>query len=323
MELSIVLHPLNAAEQRVKFLAGECSEPEFIYRKGSGRIGTFPEFAVDDEVASLYRDRIAHTKGLALLISLAGEDEEFSALSQVLFPVIPLKGAYDLRSEHVAEEAVVFGAAEVQRACATALAECGIVGWEVGIVDHAGSRMFVNQWARRVAVRADIRVGHVELQGLLRHEIGVHVLRAAHGLAQQEPLLHVGTLKGRMIEEGVACFVENPLGDTRIFLRHLAVSSALSHSFRETWQVLREHGCSAEDAWMHALRAKRGLAHGASHGACTKDALYAQGFEEIRAYAGAGGAMAPLLSAPVHPDEIGFFRAGMAMSVFPLPALLA
>ncbi|HLD32748.1 MAG TPA: tyrosine/phenylalanine carboxypeptidase domain-containing protein [Candidatus Peribacteraceae bacterium] len=319
MEFSVMLHPANAAEQREKFLSGAIEEPIFAYGACVVPAMNFPEITMGTELEALYRDRIGQTRGLALLLRLVGHDSEFSALGQVLFPVTEVENPPPFSKE---KEELSIGAEEIMRTFQEALVACGIEGWEVKLERHCSSRMFVNQWEKKIAVRADVRITPKELSALTRHEIGVHVVRYAHGCMQREPLLHVGTSRGRLVEEGVACFAEHPDGHPRLYERHFAVQMALEHSFRETWQALCEYGCSPEDAWVHTLRVKRGLTDGASHGAFTRDALYAQGFETVRAYISGGGRLDSLLSAPVHPEEIPFFVEEAGMEVFPILPLL-
>jgi hypothetical protein len=320
MEFSVCLHPTNTEEQKEKFLAEEIEEPIFTYKKSQLTPVSFPDFVVHSEIDALYRDRMGHTKGLALLLQLVEQDREFSALSQVLFPVKEI-GNMPPEKEESAEEPSI-DAKEIVSAFREALDTCEVQGWTVEVVDECSSRMFVNQWAKKVAVRADVHVTKEELAALTRHEIGVHVLRAAHGARQEEPLLSVGTLHGRLVEEGVACSIENTKAHRRIYERHLAVETALTHSFRETWQELCKSGCDADEAWTHTLRVKRGLTDGASRGAFTRDAVYAQGYEEIQQFVAGNGDMASLLSAPIHPDEIELLTKEANMQTFPLPVLL-
>jgi len=315
LEFSTALHPVNTEEQKSQFLSGEIQEPSFVYAQQGVSDIAFPDVAVETELDALYRDRIGFTKSLVLLLGLIGSDQEFSSLSQVLFSVGHIGKEPVLLKKK--EEATV-SAEQVVQTFRQALLSCNLTDWKVETSHACSSRLFVNQWTKKVVVREDVSLTTEELSTLTRHEIGVHVLRYARGSAQQEPLLRVGTLLGRLGEEGVACYVENPQGHSRWYLRHLSVQTALSHSFRETWQVLQESGCSPEEAWVHTLRVKRGLADGASHGAFTRDTLYAQGYEEILHYVQGGGDLAPLLSAPIHHQEVELLKREAHLHIFPL-----
>lgn len=319
MEFSTHLHPTNAQEQKEGFLSEIIEEPIFTYREQKMPSVSAPDFLVESEIDALYRDRLGHTRGMALLLQLVGQDKEFSALSQILFPVTDI-GSPTALEEDMEEPSIA--AEEIAEAFREALMKCDLKGWTVEVVEHCSSRMFVNQWEKKIAVRTDVLATKKELAALTRHEVGVHVLRYARGAMQSEPLLQVGTLLGRLVEEGVACFAENPKGHPRLYERHMAVQAALSHSFRETWRALCEHGCSPEESWTHTLRVKRGLTDGASRGAFTRDALYAQGLEIIRSYIESGGKLDPLLSAPIHPEEVSLLAEEAEMQVFPLPVLL-
>lgn len=320
MEFSTVLHPTNEKEQREQFVSGTIEEPTFTYRKPRIPMVEIPDFSRESKLDALYRDRVGLTKSTALLLESVGDDEKFSALSQSLFPVKEVGGSTS--SKTAQDDSSSIDPKRIVRAFEEALESCGISDWTAELTGECSSRMFVNQWTRKVFIRSDISVTEGELATLLRHEIGVHVLRFARGSKQREPLLHIGTFRGRLIEEGVACYIENSHGHPRWYRRHRAVETALHHSFRETWQTLRDEGCNPEEAWTHTLRAKRGLSNGASHGAFTRDALYAQGYEEVCRFVDGGGDLLPMLSAPIHHEEAEFLRKEAQMNIFPLPDLL-
>ena len=319
MEFSTYLHPANEKEQKEKFLTNEIENPVFTYGDSQIPSLSFPDFEVKSEIDSLYRDRMGYASGMGFLMQLIRQDEDFSALSQVLFPVSGIEGLSVTKKEPSKSFVTAEQIADTFR---KTLEECELKDWSVELLDECSSRVFVNQWSKKVVIRSNVKLTEDELESLIRHEIGVHVLRYARGSMQNEPLLSVGTLLGRLIEEGVACYLENPEGHPRLFLRHFAVETALNNSFRETWKLLLEKGCDEEEAWTHVLRVKRGLSDGASHGAFTKDASYAQGYEEIKRYAESGGDFAPLLSAPIHPEEVELLKTEAKMEIYPLPDLL-
>ena len=314
-EFSTALHPLNEKEEKEKFLRGDVRCPTFQYKKPEKLQFNFPNVEVEDEIDQLYVDRIEHTKALGALLQAVGDDEHFTRLSKAAFPVHIISAL----NVHVEEPATLtLSTEEIVTAFQDALNSYGLSDWNVEVHADISSRMFVNQWKKIVGIRKGLMLAEEELAGLIRHEIGVHVLRSVNGQKQQEPLLHVGTRNGRLFEEGIACYMENSDGPWRIFLRHHAVCLAQTRCFRDTWNGLVALGLSDEDAWSATLRVKRGLAETCRPGGFTRDALYALAFLDMQKYAKAGGKVEPLLSAPIAPDEIDLLN----MEVFPLPGIL-
>jgi len=308
LDFSTLLHPVNATEQKQKFLSGEIEEPMFTYANVEIPNIAFPTYEEEGEIPDLYRDRMQQVSLLADLLHACGDDENFSALSLQAFPLkeITLPEDKSPRKPTVGEESL--DAATIALRFEEALKQCDCNEWNVEIRDNISARLMVDQWNSVLVVREGVSLNEAQLQGLIRHEVGVHVLRVHNGRKQSEPLLHVGTARGRLIEEGVAITreCENEPLNPRIVMRHKAVMFAQSHSFRETWQMLRDEGYIEEVAWQYALRIKRGLANGSSSGGFTRDAIYAQAYEEMQSYVSSID-MNALLSAPIHPDEIDIF----------------
>ena len=306
LEFSSALHPKNATDQKKAFLAEEIENPTFEYHKVNVPKIHFPELDASEPLSDLYQERMQHMVFLAQLLEAIGDGKKFTAISNQVFPLYELdeKVAVEYIQQLPQKTDTLLTAKDAKQAFERELQQLSLNDWTVEILPDISSRMFVNQWKKLVGVRADIQLTPEELNALTWHEIGVHVLRAANGQKHKEPLFHVGTRKGRLFEEGVACYVENPQGPARIFLRHHAVQLAQTSSFRTVWQNLVEKGVSVEEAWNMTLRVKRGLSGASQPGGFTRDAVYAQAFLEMKEYMEQGGDIAPLLAAPIHPDEI-------------------
>ncbi|MDA1208969.1 MAG: DUF1704 domain-containing protein [bacterium] len=317
LNFSTLLHPLNADAQKEGFLSDKIEEPTFMYIDAHIPDVEFPVFDDEGSVADLYRERMDHVSLLAGLLKAVGNDAVFTQLS---LDVLPIKSiSLDKRHEKsvIMHAEATFDAPMIAERFMQALAQIGCTDWSVEIRNNISSRLTADQWEKLLIIREDVVLSEDALHALIRHEIGVHVLRSINGAKQAEPILHVGTTRGRLIEEGVAIYMERKGGplSSRVQLRHQAVTYAQTHSFRETWQMLREHGCSKEGAWRYTVRVKRGLIHGASHGGFTRDAFYAQGYEEMKRCMANGFNLAAVLSAPIHPEEIDLFD----LEIFALP----
>ncbi len=295
------LHPSNAAEQREAFLSGEVQEPTFEYQIISIPEYDFSFFEDDSPVCKLYQERITFMENCVALINARGNDQSFSELSEKIFPIIDLTNTYEDEDK---EEERSIGTEEIIIRFEEALSQCGLDDWIIEVSTSISSRLMVRQLDKTIMIHEGVALGEKELEQLIRHEVGVHVFRFENGQKQSEPILHLGTTKGKIAEEGVATFIENPSGPSRIFMRHRAVKFAQEHTFRETWQYLIDEGEDLESAWGIALRMKRGLSSGSSLGAFTKDALYAQGFELVSQFVLSGGDIKSLLAAPIHPSEL-------------------
>ena len=303
IDFSKWLHPTNEQDQKEAFLRGKIENPIFKYQ-----LINIPNFiplnvAVDDPIDQLYKDRIQFTEGLTSLLQAIGDDEKFSRISQEVFPYKDLD--YQISIEEKSDNNKI-DAEEIRKRFLKELKDLNIEGWTVEIVDNISSRMMVSYPEKAIRIKKGISINNKELEELTHHEIGVHVLRSANGRIQTEPLLHIGTVAGRFFEEGVACFLENPEGPYRIFLRHFAVKIAQNSSFRETYNLLIEKGLSQNEAWSMTLRVKRGLTDTSKLGGFTRDAIYAQAFSEMKEYMKDGGELSLILSAPIHPREIDF-----------------
>ncbi|MBT3293417.1 DUF1704 domain-containing protein [Candidatus Peregrinibacteria bacterium] len=318
-EFSTLLHPTNEQEQKELFLSGAKNEPTFTYKKNIAPDIYIPFCSRESEIGNMYMDRREHVLMELELFKNIGSDKEFTELSLKLFPIheiniVPGKKEKE-EEELLSAEGVVFRFKD-------AIKNLSESDWSLKIRDDLSSRIFVNQWDKKIVIKEGLKLTKTELNELLRHEVGAHILRSIQGGKQSEPILWVGTRRGRLFEEGIACFLEDPNGPERIFLRHFAVMHAQTHSFKETWLELCNKGMSGEDAWAMTLRIKRGLSSGASHGGFTRDAMYAQAFEEAKEYIEKGGDISPLLSAPIHPDEIDILKEKAEMRIFRTPSWL-
>lgn len=316
LEFSSALHPQNVAEQKEKFLQGAIENPVFTYKNLNLPPVDFPELDSSVPLAGFYKDRMNLTIMLADLLRSVGDDDAFVTRSAQVFPVLDVE-LPPVKYTTSKDTGPRLNSRDIAERFEAALHEYGLEDWSVQVLPDISSRMFVNQWQQVIGIRRNVKASAAEVERLVKHEIGVHVVRAANGRRQTEPLLHVGTRRGRLFEEGVACYIENPKGPKRIFTRHQIVRTAQAGSFRDTWQSLLDLGISEQTAWVMTLRVKRGLQNTAFPGAFTRDALYAQAFMDMKKYMEAGGKLPPLLSAPIHHEEVQILQAKAGLKCYP------
>jgi uncharacterized protein (TIGR02421 family) len=166
----------------------------------------------------------------------------------------------------------------------------------------------VLQAKHRVELKAKERFSRTFAYRLAVHEIATHALRSENGRNCSLTIFSRGTPDYLATEEGLAAYNEERAGVmTTDILRNyagrvIAVHTARSHSFVETFNVLKEH-FSKQDAYKLTLRAKRGTS-GADKGACTKDHLYLKGYLAIKDHMARGGSLKQLWAAKISLDEM-------------------
>lgn len=152
---------------------------------------------------------------------------------------------------------------------------------------------------RRLTVGTDSHLPAHRVEGLVHHEVGVHLLTAETG--GRQPL--------RLLEQGAAGYIETQeaLGVLAEYvsggvdgerLRILAARVVAAHmwcdgaSFTEVVEALTDVGFAAHTAWTITMRIARG-------GGYTKDAMYLRGLVGLTAHL-ADEPLAPLLVGKFH-----------------------
>lgn len=143
------------------------------------------------------------------------------------------------------------------------------------LVDNEKQTLFLNERATMT---------RTELNALVHHEFGIHILTTANALQEPLKVLRLGITGSTHTQEGLAILSEYLSGNLTLkrlkilALRVLAVHELVNgRSFSHVYQLLKEdHGCSAEEAFTITTRVFRG-------GGFTKDHVYLRGFRDILA----------------------------------------
>ncbi len=141
-----------------------------------------------------------------------------------------------------------------------------------------------------VLIGQDLRVPLSEVEALLQHEVGTHVLTYYNGRAQRLRQLYSGLAGYTALQEGLAVLSEYLVsGLTRSRLRLLAARVVAAHrmldgaSFIETFREIdHTYGFGRQTAFRVTLRTYRG-------GGLTKDAVYLRGLVRLLDYLRRGG----------------------------------
>lgn len=253
-----------------------------------------------------YRDHLLRT---VELVDARGDRDRFQALSRVV------SGAPDAKTVAYAREIATtlmerepprsVTAHEVKQTLEQALVLYGLdrEGWRVEFSDKYATT--VEPALRLMTVCHSRQFAADDPMRLAVHEVGVHCLRAANGAVQPLSILSLGTVGYEGTEEGLAAYAERlaGFGDSRVLrtyaLRVLAVDSLdKGADISSTYTMLRELGCSHEEAGEITLRVHRG-------GGFFKDHVYLSGLLKVQAHLESGYDPRPLYVGKVGLDDLG------------------
>jgi hypothetical protein len=138
-----------------------------------------------------------------------------------------------------------------------------------------------------LTIRLPIQYTDESLDGMLYHEIGTHQLRSMND-RQQIWKGKTGNLKLNpyyVTEEGLAVLHSQiPKTEKLLFFQsvlYLAVLYAVSHTFSETYAMLKKYMKDSVKRFDICMRVKRGMKDTSLHGAFPKDQVYLKGSIEV------------------------------------------
>ncbi len=157
----------------------------------------------------------------------------------------------------------------------------------------------------RMMIGRDARVRPFRVDGLLAHEVSVHLLTHYTGKAQGLQIFRSGLAGYEGVQEGLGVFAEYAVGAlSRDRLRLLAARVLATRAmldgggFMDTFRLLTdEHGMSARSAFHIAARVYRS-------GGLAKDAIYLQGLLTVLDHVGKGAALDPFWSGKIAVEHL-------------------
>ncbi|MEA5456947.1 DUF1704 domain-containing protein [Sinomonas sp. JGH33] len=178
----------------------------------------------------------------------------------------------------------------------------GLSGWQV-VVRPIQAAVHINPSARTIVVREDVAVTGAELERLVVHEIGAHIVRSENARRSTSTLAHLSLGRAAVAtEEGLAAWWEDQYGASspqvmhRYAARAIAVDVALSGGASDVMDTLTPFIGSGEAAVV-TMRVKRGMADPEAPGAFTKDHSYLSGLLAVKAFLAADPPALPVLMA--------------------------
>ena len=157
--------------------------------------------------------------------------------------------------------------------------------WQVSLEESA-AKVSVNPVIKKIKIKKDTLFHQNDIQRLLLHEIGVHVLRTENGSKQEYLLFSKGFPNYLQTEEGIAIWAEKEnglLSDvvlTKYCCRLIAAHYCRAQGFFDIFQKVTPY-LNDDDCFDLVVRLKRGLVDTSKSGGFTKDQIYLRGLWDI------------------------------------------
>lgn len=285
--------PLNYRQQKSEFLSSNFSvNPEFVYAKHSidgfkrkRQLFSLPvEAMLDEDLTELYS---------AVIESYVDKIDQFKSIGtpQFLYDSLRYYGEpndKDLRNANFIlhlpstfdEQHESFITAEEIVRSLTTFAEQQGYRYQIKLDDSMIANILVS--GTTVKVNSAASISTTEVNALLHHELGVHLVTTLNGRNQPLKVLSLGCPVNTMTQEGLAILSEYLAGFMTLSrlkvlaLRVLAVDSLIDEKdFKKTFLFLKEeHGIPDDLAFTITARVYRG-------GGLTKDYLYLRGLHAM------------------------------------------
>jgi uncharacterized protein (TIGR02421 family) len=306
IEILDFVNPVNLENEKERFFSSNCSyNPQFQYRdhaidayrvkEGLYRLPV--DEIRDPDLQSLYRTVIdAYADKVEQLSSIGSRKFIYNCLRYYGEPgpsdianarFILHAPAIDVPGPDDRGQSQRYRAREVQAAFVEAMVGYG-VEFPVEITSNMVAGAMVSKGT--ILINSSIDVSRLQLDALIHHELGVHVVTTLNARQQPLNILRAGLPLNTLTQEGLAILSEYYSGNLDVdrlrvlALRVLAVKMLVDgYDFRRTFlSLLEEHRLDRERAFKLVARVYRG-------GGFTKDYLYLRGFREALRFCREGG----------------------------------
>jgi uncharacterized protein (TIGR02421 family) len=295
--------PVNVAEQRAAFLEGSVAEPRFEYRPIADlaeirdRLSRVDPTKVGDAaVRVLACDKKHELETRLELLARRNTDRFLPTCVEMFGPVE--RSLVDMANTLLATPAVTPPHRVTVSARDVAAAARAEIEWYRASHPELGAEVFVSAAVTGILVEngdvyigTDTRIALDRLPLVVNHEVGVHVLTYANGIAQPLHLLAAGLAGYDENQEALAVLAEHLSGGLdRSRLRILALRVVAADvvgqgaGFADTVDRLVELGATPRTAFTTAMRAHRS-------GGMTKDAVYLRGLLRLWEHVASGASI--------------------------------
>jgi len=288
------INPVNLTQERKRFFAKQCSyTPQFRYRQLKIDPFAFRKklYAIgvdtiqDVSIRQLYRSTIDMLAQKVDLLTTIGTDtflynslrfhgepsEADIELARFLIAAPPIEKEKNPKLLSARECANVFKRAENDYG----------FSFQVELSSRIVARAMVSSGRRKVMINRNAQFTEVEIQALIHHELGVHMVTTSNARQQPLKIFRMGLPGNTETQEGLALLSEYLSGNLtlarlqslahRVMAVHMMVKN---YDFPKTFKALsNDYGLSREDAFNLTVRVYRG-------GGFTKDYLYLTGLRK-------------------------------------------
>ncbi|MDP7422946.1 MAG: DUF1704 domain-containing protein [bacterium] len=282
--------PLNEQEEKRVFFQDSRYEPQFTYKKVEYDFGGLAtrlaalDFEADD-LGTLYDDLRKTLLDKIEITRNRGNREIVVPLSKGLFGEVD-QALYAYAREILSrpiedgERTLDISPTEAKTIFEKYLKQLQLDDWRVELSPRFITSVIVSR--RTIALSRHRFFSSHEIERLVIHEIGVHVIRAANGFRQPYGIFSIGTPWYESTEEGTAVYIENQAGmiDESVMRNYagrvVAVKTVFDGwAFKDTFDEMKEAGFSDNEAWQLSVRTHRA-------GGLAKDHIYLKGFFELK-----------------------------------------
>ncbi|CAH0990055.1 hypothetical protein SIN8267_00138 [Sinobacterium norvegicum] len=289
------VNPTNLSQEKRRFLSRRHYDPQFTYNQlridpyeFKEQLYSLPVADIQDPtVRALYRDVINGYATKAEMLSKVGTPEFLYnsmryygepsandiANAEFFLHAAELPGFVDEPEDINAEQAKKM----FQLAAAEMKLDC-----KVSISSKIVAKAMVDNNRKTVLINRDAMLTQTNVNALIHHEIGVHLVTTLNANQQPLKVFKLGLPGNTYTQEGIAILAEYLSGNlnmTRLrmlSLRVLAVDMMVKgFNFRQVFNRLTtDYGLSDDQAFTKTMRVFRG-------GGFTKDYLYLRGFRDV------------------------------------------
>lgn len=291
-----LVNPINVKEEKEKFLESSTYNPQFKYDSYRENIDDLKNKLQNSFINSSLIANILNQKRLEYIKKL----EMISKVGTPQFANFSIN-VYGLPTEHLVMQSMehvkldapaqndepVISPEEVKNTFKEAMQNYGF-NWDI-VEKRMIASAAVSPSKRVLYLGEGSTFTKTFIKRLIVHEIGTHALRAENGFLKEFSIFRRGFPGYMATEEGLAVMNEELSGvlnkrTLKIYGgRTIAVDMALTKSFREVFNFLKEY-FDDNTAWRITLRAKRGISDTSGPGGLTKDYLYLDGYYKVKKY---------------------------------------